>query len=99
MKRAVKHPEDMTAAELARAGAAFDMPYAYERARPMTPPQRAQERVLRRGRPKIGQGARKVSISLEKSVLRDADALARRKGLKRSELIAAFVVAGLKRTG
>ncbi len=98
MKHAVKHPEDMSAVELAAATREFDAPYAFEKARPMTPAQRAEERTLRRGRPRIGQGAKKISISLERGVLRDADALARKKGVKRSELIASFVVAGLKRT-
>ena len=99
MKNAVKHPEDMSPAELAEANREFDAPYAFEKARPMKPSERAEERALRRGRPRIGQGAKKISISLERGVLRDADALARKKGVKRSELIASFVVAGLKRTG
>ena len=98
MKR-TKHPEDMTAAELAEATRVFDAPNAYKKARPMTSAERAQERALRRGRPKIGQGAKKISISLERGVLRDADALARKRGMKRSELIASFVLAGLKKTG
>lgn len=99
MKNAGTHPEDMTVAELATATAQFDQPGAVAEARPMTPPERAQERALRRGRPRIGQGVRKISISLERRVLRDADALARKRGVKRSELIASFVVAGLKRAG
>ena len=61
--------------------------------------ERAAERSVRRGRPKIGQGARKISISLERGVLRNADALAKRRGMKRSELISHFVIAGLKRAG
>jgi len=59
---------------------------------------RLWERAKRgRGRPKIGKGARKISISLEGDLLHKADALARKKGMKRSELIAGFVAAGLKR--
>jgi hypothetical protein len=99
MKNTAKHPEDMTPPELAAASAQFDQPGAFERVRPMTPTERAQERALRRGRPKIGKGARKISISLERGVVREADALARKQGLKRSELIARFVVAGLKQAG
>jgi len=41
-------------------------------------------------------GARKVSISLEGG-LRKADALAKKEGVNRSELIAGFVVDGLRR--
>jgi hypothetical protein len=99
MKNTAKHPEDMSATELAEANREFDRPNVFEKTRPMTPAERAEERVLRRGRPRIGQGAKKISISLERGVLRDADALARKRGVKRSELIASFVVAGLKRTG
>lgn len=71
MKRRAKHPEDMSAAELAQASKQFDEPFIFERARPMTAPQRAQERKLRRGRgrPKVGKGAKKISISLEGNLL------------------------------
>lgn len=99
MKKNTKHPEDMSAAELARANRDFDRPFIYESARPMTAAERAQERRLRRGRgrPKIGKGARKISISLEGDLLHEADALARKKGMNRSELIAGFVIDGLRR--
>jgi hypothetical protein len=95
----VKHPEEMSAGELAEATREYDKPFAFEKTRPMTRAERAEERNLRRGRPRIGQGAKKISISLERGLLRDADALARKRGVKRSKLIAGFVVAGLKRAG
>ena len=99
MKRIGKHPEEMSAAELARATREFDEPFVFEKARPMTTAERAEERKLRRrrGRPKVGAGARKVSISLEGRLLRKADALAKKEGVNRSELIAGFVMAGLRR--
>jgi hypothetical protein len=99
MKKSAKHIEDMSAAELARATKEFDRPFVFEKARPMTPQEKAQEHELRRGRgrPKIGKGARKISISLEGDLLHKADALAKKKGVNRSELIAGFVAAGLKR--
>jgi hypothetical protein len=99
MKNLRKHPEDMSADELAQATRRFELPYAFAETRPLTPPERAVERALRRGRPRIGQGATKICISLERGLLREADALARKRGLKRSELIARFVVAGLRRAG
>ena len=99
MKNVIKHPVDMSAAELAEATKQFDRPYAFEKTRLMTSPERAQERVLRRGRAKIGQVARKVSVSLESGVLKQTDTLAKKKGMKRSELIASFVMAGLRRAG
>jgi hypothetical protein len=89
----------MSAAESGKAIGEFDVPFVFERARPMTAAERAEERKLRRGRgrPKIGSGAKKVSISLEGEVLQKTDALAKKKGVNRSELIAGFIVAGLRR--
>ena len=95
MKKSPKHPEDMTAAELAEATKQFDQPFIFEQGRPMTRAERAEERRLRRGRPRIGKGARKISISLESGLLKKADSLARKAGMNRSQLIAGFVVAGL----
>ena len=97
MKRTSKHPELMTAAELARATRQFDDQFVFEKARPMTAAERTEEQKLRRGRgrPKIGRGARKVSISLEGDLLKKTDALAKKKGVNRSELIARFVATGL----
>lgn len=74
--------------EVAPARKQFDQPFVFERARPLTSAERSQERKLRRGRPKIGKGAKKVSISLESKLLREADALARKRGMNRSQLIA-----------
>ncbi len=95
MRRQRKHPEDMSAAELARATKEFDKPFVFEKARPMTRAEHAVERKLRRGRPKLGKGVTKISISLEGDLLAKTDALAKQRGLKRSELIACFVEAGL----
>ncbi len=99
MKKQSKHPEDMNAAELAGATEEFDRPFVFEKGRAMTNVERAQERKLRRGRgrPKIGKGAKKISISLEQQLLRQTDKLARERGMNRSELMNDFVVAGLKR--
>lgn len=97
MKKQPKHPEAMSASELAQATRKFDRSFVFEKARPMTPAERQQERTLRRGRPKIGKGAKKVSISLETDLLQQTDALAKRRGINRSQLIADFVLAGLKR--
>jgi hypothetical protein len=71
MMKSQRHREDMTAAELAQFTGEFDAPFAFEKGRPMTPAERADERKLRRGRgrPKRGIGARKISISLEGELL------------------------------
>ena len=99
MKRAAKHPEQMSTAELAQATAEFDRPFVYERARPMTASERAQERKLRRPRARSNDGTdvRRISISLEGELLKRAAALAKKRGIKRSELIAGFIEAGLGR--
>jgi metal-responsive CopG/Arc/MetJ family transcriptional regulator len=47
--------------------------------------------------PQVGQGASTIGISLQHNLLKKADALAKKKGLNRSELIAQFVLAGLER--
>jgi len=64
------------------------------RSRPLTPAEARQQREMRRaakarmGRPVIGAGAKQVAVTLEKGLLDRADAYARQRGLKRSEMIA-----------
>jgi hypothetical protein len=93
----MKPYSQMTRAELAEATKQYDAT-VIDKTRPLS----AKERKLwnqakrGRGRPKIGAGAKKVSISLEGELLKAADAMAKRKGVNRSELIAAFIAAGLR---
>jgi S-adenosylmethionine:diacylglycerol 3-amino-3-carboxypropyl transferase len=93
----MKPYSQMTRAELAEATKQYDA-MVIDKTRPLS----AKERKLwnqakrGRGRPKIGAGAKKVSISLEGELLKAADAMAKRKGVNRSELIAAFIAAGLR---
>src|SRR5882724_11927472 len=58
--------------------------------RPLNAAERRQWKRFKKklGRPKIGKGTKSVSISLEKSLLHQADRFARRAGMSRSELIA-----------
>jgi hypothetical protein len=64
------------------------------RSRPLTPSEAAREREMRKaakarmGRPVIGAGAKQVAVTLERGLLERADAYARQRGLKRSEMIA-----------
>jgi hypothetical protein len=97
MKKTRKHPEDMTAAELVAATKAFDKSFIFEKARPLNRAERAQERRLRRGRPRIGKGSKKISVSIESGLLKKADTYARKNGVNRSKLITDFVVDGLAR--
>ena len=60
--------------------------------RPLSPAKREQwkriQRRLRRGRPTIGKGAKRVPVSIEQGLLEEADAYARRHNLKRSQMVA-----------
>ncbi len=42
----------------------------------------------KRGRPAVGEGAEKIRVSVERSLLRQADAVARKENISRSQLIA-----------
>lgn len=57
---------------------------------PLTPAQRKQwERVKRKmGRPKIGEGAQVISLSVERGLLRAVDELARKRGTSRAAVFA-----------
>lgn len=65
------------------------------RSRPSNAGEREQWRKFKRkvGRPRIGKGTgtTNISISLERELLKRADALAKREGVSRSELIARVV--------
>src|SRR5438270_9101521 len=65
------------------------------RSRPLNARERAQWRRFKKkaGRPKIGAGTINVSVSLEKTLLRQADRFARQHGMSRSQLVAQGVKA------
>jgi hypothetical protein len=77
--------------------------------RPLNAKERAdwnafRKRALRRrgaGRPKIGKGSAVVSLSVEKDLLKQADAYAKAHGMKRSELLTQGLrtILGLKAAG
>src|SRR5437870_382245 len=71
---------------------------------PLSPKSRKlwQKAKRRRGRPRIGAGAAKVLVSVERGLLRRADALAKREGISRSQLFArglAFLMEKRRRAG
>lgn len=87
MKR--KPYSQMTAAELAAATRQFDTDYAFDKAKPLSVEDRKRHaQARRRGRPRIGLGAEKVRVTIERGLLRKADSYARAQGISRSELIA-----------
>jgi hypothetical protein len=97
MKHAKPYSQ-MNAAELAEATKHYDK-MVIDKTQPLSLKERKlwEQAKRGRGRPKIGKGAKKISISLEGDLLHKADALARKKGLNRSELISEFVMDGLRR--
>jgi len=88
-------------AEKRRVVAEFDREFVGDTFRPLTPAQRNVWRKAKRGpgRPKVGGGARVVSVSIERGLLRRADALAKRRKLTRSELLADALRAALAKAG
>lgn len=82
----------MNTEELAAATHEFD---GAVRGRPLTAHDLAlhEQAGLRvgRGRPQVGEGAEKIRVSMERGLLRRADAYAKRNGLSRSQLIASAI--------
>src|SRR5271154_5777342 len=81
---------EMNPKELTETTKPFDQPLVVDQSRPLTPAEREQwNRVSRkRGRPKVGQGFKRVSVSLEQGLLKRVTALAKKRRISRSTLIA-----------
>ena len=90
---------EMNAEELAEATKEFDEPFVIDKTRPLTPDERRLwNRIKRgRGRPKVGQGAKRVSVSLERGLLKRVTALARKRRISRSKLLAQVLEEALAR--
>lgn len=80
---------EMDSQELKQDTAEFDQEFVDETFGEPTPDQQKQlDRAKRkRGRPRVGQGVEVVSVSIEKGLLRAVDDLAKRRKVKRAELI------------
>jgi len=80
----------MSAAELDAETEKFDQELIVLEGKPLTRSLKGKLRSARRkrGRPRVGKGAKRVLITLERSLLQRSDAFARRKKLSRSQLIA-----------
>ena len=63
--------------------------FLWERTRPLTKEEKAHWKQLKRGRgrPRKGEGAKAISVTVEKNLLRQTDALAARLSLTRADLI------------
>jgi hypothetical protein len=71
------------------------------RSRPMSARMKKLWETAKRkgGRPRIGRGAARVLVSIERGLLEDADAFARRRCMTRSELFSRGVKAVLAKAG
>ena len=80
----------MDAAELDEAVAKFDQEFIAETAKPLTGEERVRDQRAKRkrGRPRVGGGAKRVLVTIESSLLRRSDVYADKHGLTRSALIA-----------
>lgn len=89
MSKRSKEYWEMTTAELREATKEFDEDFVFEKSKPLSA---ADKRLLaqarKRGRPRIGLGAEKVRVTIERGLLKEADALAKAEKISRSELIA-----------
>jgi hypothetical protein len=87
----------MNPTELSKATEQLDKPFIVDESRPLTSAEQGQwERVRRkRGRPKIGKGFKRVSLSLEQDLLRRVTSLARKRRISRSRLIALVLTEAL----
>jgi hypothetical protein len=80
----------MDASELDKEVARFDREFSADGAQPLSSQELARESKARRkrGRPRIGKGAKRVLVTIEATLLRRSDAYAHKKGLTRSALVA-----------
>lgn len=80
----------MNAQELAASTRQFDEPMIVDKSRPLNANERARWKRVKngKGRPKVGQGHQRISVSIEKGLLKRATALAKRRRVSRSKLVA-----------
>jgi hypothetical protein len=98
-KPKVKNWSELTADELAEATREYDREMPGLPGKPLTAAQKARHRRAKKmGRPKKGAGAAIVGISVERGLLKEADALAKRRKIGRSQLFVAALQAELTRS-
>ena len=85
----------MNTAELRQATRQFDNPNYHPPALPWGSKQKLEQRLasnlgkaMKVGRPRIGLGAERVQIALERDLRRQVDAFAKKHGMSRSRLLA-----------
>jgi hypothetical protein len=87
VERFLALPHAQKEAEVAR----FDSGIDPSEWKPLTPSQRKRwDKIQKRlrGRPKVGAGAKVLAVSVERGLLKEGDAFAKRHNLKRSQMVA-----------
>lgn len=81
---------EMKTKELAASTKEFDEPFVADQSRPLSRAEEEEWKRARRkpGRPKLGQGFKRVSVSLERELLKRVTDLARKQRISRSMLVA-----------
>ena len=90
------------ARKFAKATREFDKPFAMDRGRPLNAAERKQHRLAAkrgRGRPKVGKGAERINITIERDLLARAVALAAEREMGRSEVIASALELLMRKAG
>ena len=100
-KSVVKKYERMRPEELKAETAKFDQEFVVQESRPLNTEERLLwDRARRKpGRPRVGRGARVISVSVERDLLVVSDALARRLGISRASLVSRGLKAVLAAEG
>jgi len=91
----------MTSEQLQSATAEFDRDMIHDSFGPLTPAARVKWRKARQkpGRPRRGEGAKMISVTVERGLLAQSDALAKNMGVTRAGLIARGLKAVLAAEG
>jgi hypothetical protein len=87
---------EMNGKELAEATKEFDQEFIADKARPLNAADkalflRAEKKAAaagKSGRPKVGKGAERINITVERDLLHKADQFAKTLGLSRAQLVA-----------
>ena len=80
---------EMNLEELRAATRKYDRAMPGIPGKPLSATERAEFEVSRgRGRPRVGAGSQKIAITVERTLLRQADAAAKREGISRAQLVA-----------
>jgi len=89
-KNAAQKPYwEMNTAELREATKQYDREELGLPGKPLTArDKKLHAEARKRGRPQVGKGAEKIRVSLERDLLKETDATAKRLHISRSELIA-----------